>query len=108
MAEVQRRVLRRLTLGAVLAAAILVGGCAPWQVDEADARRAATDWVALQALPGETMQNVTVSSVRQEGGGWVVEVTGEPRGAGQPEGMTYYYLLFVDGVTGAVTVRALG
>ena len=108
MAEVQRHVVRRLTLGAVLAGAILVGGCAPWPVDEADARRAATDWVVQQALPGETMQNVTVSSVRQQGGGWVVEVSGEPRGPGQPEGMTYYYELFVDGVSGAVAVRALG
>ena len=108
MAGVPRRRLRRRSVGVVLAAALLAGACTTWPVDEAGARRVAMEWVAQQALPGETMENVTVSSVRLDGGGWVVEVAGDPRGPGQPEGMTYYYELFVDGVSGAVTVRALG
>ncbi len=81
-------------------------------VDQGRAREAAADFVETLNPPGATMEDIRATSVRQEmrgaAPGWLVEVEGTPMRPGEAEGVTYYYILFIDGTTGEVTIEAQG
>jgi hypothetical protein len=99
-------------LGALVLAAMLVAACSLPRLGEAEARAAAAGFVARSAPLGASMERIQVSATRLETRdgrpGWVVEIEGTPLRQGETEGVTYYYILFVDGASGEVTILGQG
>lgn len=101
-----------LLLTALLVASIALGACGT-PLDEAGARKAATEFfLAAPHEGGAIPQDVAISAVKpatREGrAGWEVAINGRIVLPGLPEGYLSAMILFVDGATGAVTVAAQG
>ena len=96
--------------GALLLA--LVAACAPMAIDEAGARHAATGFIMRSAPLGTSIEDIEVDTVRQETrgpvAGWAVEVHGTAVTHGETDGTIRAYWLFIDGMTGEVTIEAQG
>jgi hypothetical protein len=101
--------LATLTLGVL---ALAVTACTG-PIDEAGARKAATDYYMAYDHEGDNppvdvvITSVT-SSTREAKGGWDVAISGKIVLPGLPDGYLSGMILFVDGSSGAVTVVSQG
>jgi hypothetical protein len=97
----------------ILALLMALAACTSPAIDEAAARKAATDYFTTAPHEGDRPPvDVMVTAIKptthEARAGWEVAVSGRIVLAGLPEGYLSAMILFVDGQSGAVTVIATG
>jgi uncharacterized protein YcnI len=100
-------------IGALLVLLALVLAACSTPMDEAAARKAATEYYMNAPHEGDTTPvDVLIEGVRETTrdarAGWEVQISGRIVMPGLPEGYVSAMILFVDSQTGAVTVVARG
>ena len=98
---------------AMLALLVALAACTSPAIDEAAARRAATDYYMTAPHEGDNPPvDVVITSIKpvthEARAGWEVAINGRIVLAGLPEGYLTAMVLFVDGQSGAVKVIAQG